>query len=313
MSAELTLEETGSGLVLLGDEAVGLGALHAGISAAYAYPGTPSTEILEYILKQAAPQGRPRASWAVNEKTAYEQALGTSMAGQRALVAMKHVGLNVAADPFMNSAIIGLDGGLVVVVADDPGMHSSQNEQDSRYYADFARTLCLEPTDQQETYAMTREAFELSERFRVPVLLRLVTHLAHSRAPINPRPPRDENPVRENPDRAEWILLPAFARPKWHRLLALQRDMRAYSECTPHNSLRLSRDDGGLGVITTGIARNYLLECLPDLELDWRGRWTPCSCSKTATRSSNGSCGACFPDRCGSAAGSPAICPRTAS
>src|SRR5512135_2044656 len=148
-----------SEMVLLGDEAVALAAVHAGVTAAYAYPGTPSTEILEFLIRYQSRHGRPHAAWCANEKTAYESALGTSLAGCRALVAMKHVGLNVAADPFINSALVSIRGGLVLAVADDPGMHSSQNEQDSRFYADFARVICLEPRNQQEAYDMTREAF----------------------------------------------------------------------------------------------------------------------------------------------------------
>ncbi len=135
-------------MVLLGDEAVALGAIHAGLTAAYGYPGTPATEILEYLIEHEVREGRPRASWCANEKTAYEEALGVSFAGRRAFVSMKHVGLNVAADPFINSALVQINGGLVVAVADDPGMHSSQNEQDSRFYADFARVICLEPASQ---------------------------------------------------------------------------------------------------------------------------------------------------------------------
>lgn len=130
---------------LLGDEAVALGAIHAGLTAAYAYPGTPSTEILEYLIAYQQQHKQPHAAWCSNEKTSYEEALGVSFAGRRSLVAMKHVGLNVAADPFINSAIVSINGGLVVVVADDPGMHSSQNEQDSRYYSDLAHIICLEP------------------------------------------------------------------------------------------------------------------------------------------------------------------------
>src|SRR5512138_3034086 len=135
-----------SARVLLGDEAVALAAVHAGISAAYAYPGTPSTEIVETLIRTRT----TNAQWCANEKTAFEAALGVSMAGRRALVAMKHVGLNVAADPFMNSSLVAIGGGLVVAVADDPGMHSSQNEQDSRLLADFARVICLEPRSQQD-------------------------------------------------------------------------------------------------------------------------------------------------------------------
>ena len=137
-----------SEVVLLGDEAVAQGALDAGISGCYAYPGTPSTEIMEYV--QRAPETRERgvhAQWSSNEKTAMEAALGMSYAGKRSLVCMKHVGLNVAADGFVNAAITGANGGLVVTVADDPSMHSSQNEQDSRFYAQFARVPCLEPSN----------------------------------------------------------------------------------------------------------------------------------------------------------------------
>lgn len=250
--------------VLLGDEAVALGALHAGISAAYAYPGTPSTEIFEYLEEAAGGYG-VKASWCANEKTAYEAALGVSMAGRRALVSMKHVGLNVAADPFVNSALVGIGGGLVVAVADDPGMHSSQNEQDSRYLADFARIPCLEPADQQEAYAMTREAFDLSERFGVPVMVRLVTRLCHSRAPVTPAPAREQNPVDHRPDPEAWTLLPAISRRLWRGLLDLQPELAAAAEASPYT--RLDPGEGGtLGVITTGIARNYLLENLGDLD-----------------------------------------------
>jgi indolepyruvate ferredoxin oxidoreductase alpha subunit len=158
---------------LLGDEAVALGAIHAGLSAAYGYPGTPSTEILEYLIAEyekggpveahkagiASPDTPCKAQWCANEKTALEAALGVSFAGKRAMVTMKHVGLNVAADPFINGALLGIKGGLVIAVADDPGMHSTQNEQDSRFYADFAMIPCLEPRSQQEAYDMCREAF----------------------------------------------------------------------------------------------------------------------------------------------------------
>ena len=255
--------------VLLGDEAVALAALHAGITAAYAYPGTPSTEILEFILRQtggSAGPGTPHAAWCANEKTAYEQALGVSLAGRRAIVAMKHVGLNVAADPFVNSALVAINGGLVVAVADDPGMHSSQNEQDSRVLADFARIICLEPRNQQEAYDMTREAFELSERFGIPVMLRLVTRLAHSRAVVTVGEPVPQRPVSKAEHRADWILLPANARRRWRDLLARQRAFLDFSEASPHNELRLA--GAGLGVITAGIGRNYFAENageLPDV------------------------------------------------
>ena len=146
--------------LLLGDEAIALGAIHAGISGVYAYPGTPSTEITEFIQNNA-PDVRSR--WCTNEKTAMEAALGMSYAGKRALVCMKHVGMNVAADAFVNSAITGVNGGLVVLAADDPSMHSSQNEQDSRFYGKFAMIPILEPSTQQEAYDMMAYAYSLSE------------------------------------------------------------------------------------------------------------------------------------------------------
>jgi indolepyruvate ferredoxin oxidoreductase alpha subunit len=252
-------------MVLLGDEAVALAAVHAGLTAAYAYPGTPSTEILEYLVRHKERHGRPHAAWCANEKTAYEQALGVSFAGRRAMASMKHVGLNVAADPFMNSAIVSINGGLVVVVADDPGMHSSQNEQDTRYYADFARIVCLEPANQQEAYEMTREAFDLSERFEVPVLVRLVTRLAHSRAVVRVGEARAENVMAKATVPQSWILLPANARRQWRDLLKRQPAFLEWSETSSFNHLWLNDDRRDLGVITTGIARNYYLENLEEL------------------------------------------------
>jgi indolepyruvate ferredoxin oxidoreductase, alpha subunit len=252
--------------ILLGDESVALGAIHAGVSVAYGYPGTPSTEILEFVREHAEHHGRPHAAWCANEKTAYEEALGACFVGRRALVSMKHVGLNVAADPFVNSALVEVHGGLVLALADDPGMHSSQNEQDSRFYADFARVPCLEPATQQEAYEMTREAFDLSERFRVPVMLRLVTRLAHSRAPVEIGEPREENPIRRAPERTSWILLPAFARRQWRGLLDRQPSLLEVAERSPRNHLLLNQAWNGLGVITAGIARNYYEENVGELE-----------------------------------------------
>lgn len=252
--------------VLLGDEAVAQAAIDSGITAAYAYPGTPSTEILEYIIRYEEQHGAPKATWTANEKTAYEQALGVSMMGRRVLVSMKHVGLNVAADPFVNSALVDVGGGLVVAVADDPGMHSSQNEQDTRIFADFARVPCLEPSNQQEAYEMTREAFDLSERFHVPVVLRLVTRLCHGRAAVRTRPPVGEKPLSKHPDSSSWILLPMNARRLWKDLLATQPEIEAFLERSTWNVLEPSDDDGGLGVITTGLARNHYLEDLHEME-----------------------------------------------
>jgi indolepyruvate ferredoxin oxidoreductase alpha subunit len=250
---------------LLGDEAVALGAIHAGLSSAYGYPGTPSTEIMEYLLEYARAGGRPLASWCANEKTAYEEALGASYAGRRVLVTMKHVGLNVAADPFVNSGLLDIHGGFVLAVADDPGMHSSQNEQDSRFYAAYAKIICLEPANQQEAYDMTREAFEVSERFHIPVMLRLTTRISHSRAGVSVSAMRGENPVCPRPDSEGWVFLPMRARRSYRRLLEKQKDFLAYSEASGYNSLKLNPGPGAYGVITTGLGRNYYLENSGDL------------------------------------------------
>ncbi len=252
-------------MVLLGDEAVALGAVHAGLTAAYAYPGTPSTEILEYLVRYQERHQRPLASWCANEKTAYEAALGVSFAGRRTLVAMKHVGLNVAADPFMNSALVSINGGLVVAVADDPGMHSSQNEQDSRYFADFARVAAFEPATHQEAYAMTREAFEVSERFSIPVMIRLVTRLAHSRGNVTVADAIPEKAPARATSPASWILLPANARRQWRSLLDRQTGLLAYTSASPYNTVTAGDGSGRFGVITTGLARNYYLENLEDV------------------------------------------------
>ncbi len=249
--------------LLLGDEAIALGAIHAGIGGAFSYPGTPATEILECIQERTAASGAVAARWSANEKVAYEEALGMSYAGKRAIVSMKHVGLNVAADPFMNSALTGVNAGLVLVVADDPGMHSSQNEQDSRYYGEFAQIPVLEPSNQQEAYDLAREAFELSEKVGLPVMIRMVTRLAHSRGNVRVRPPVSPEEVnrehRHPVDPANWTLLPSNARRRFRRLLDLQADLREYAENSPHNRLTLS---GSRGIIASGIAYNYVREAL---------------------------------------------------
>ncbi|MCL2252723.1 MAG: thiamine pyrophosphate-dependent enzyme [Treponema sp.] len=249
-------------LALLGDEAVALGSIHAGISAAYGYPGTPSTEILQYLINNYKKEGAPVARWCSNEKTAFEAALGVSFAGRRSIVTMKHVGLNVAADPFVNSALLKIKGGLVIAVADDPGMHSSQNEQDSRFYADFAMVPCLEPRNQQEAYNMTREAFEVSERFNIPVILRLVTRLAHARAAVEPGQGKNQNNVSKTQDKGSWMLLPSFARKNYEALLDKQKLLEDWSCQHPVNKLSGAKSD--LAVITSGLGGNYYEENLED-------------------------------------------------
>jgi indolepyruvate ferredoxin oxidoreductase alpha subunit len=248
--------------ILLGDEAVAMGAVDAGISAAYAYPGTPSTEICEAIRRHAKSASPPIHSlWSTNEKVALEEGIGVSYAGKRALVSMKHVGLNVAADPFMNVAVAGAHGGLVIAVADDPSMHSSQNEQDSRFFADFAQVPCLEPADQQECYTFTREAFDLSERLQVPVLLRLVTRLAHSRARVVAAPPRAQNQARYVDDASRYTLIPSNARRAYGKLLDKQPALLEHAEQHRANALTL-RGGRCPGILVSGVAWNYLEEAL---------------------------------------------------
>lgn len=258
-----------SDMVLLGDEAFALGTLHAGLSAGFGYPGTPSTEIMEYLIdnyeRNRADAKTPVAQWCSNEKTALEAALGVSFAGRRAVVTMKHVGLNVAADPFMNAALCGIKGGLIIAVADDPSMHSSQGEQDSRFYADFAMVPCFEPTTQQEAYEMAFEAFDVSEKYHVPVIMRFVTRLSHSRAVVHP----DESKIRsqnklEKADRKEWMLLPALARKNYERMIAKQEELTAYTTASKRNPLVLNPKRKDLAIITGGLGRNYFLENLSD-------------------------------------------------
>ena len=251
--------------LLLGDEAFALGALNAGLSGAYAYPGTPSTEILEYI--QAHPITKSRgihSHWSSNEKTAVEEALGMSFCGKRAIACMKHVGMNVAADPFVNSGMTGANGGLIIVAADDPSMHSSQNEQDSRFYADFALIPALEPSDQQEAYDMAAYGFELSEKFDIPVLLRLVTRLSHSRAVVETdENPREENELHYPKNPKQWVLMPAMSKVRYKKLLQDFKEFEKASETSPFNLFKAG-DDKRLGIITNGIAYNYIKEVLPE-------------------------------------------------
>ena len=251
-------------ILLLGDEAIAQGAIDAGISGVYAYPGTPSTEITEYIQgsKQAADLNI-RSSWAANEKTAMEGALGMSYAGKRTLVCMKHVGLNVAADAFVNSAITGANGGLVVLAADDPSMHSSQNEQDSRFYAKFALVPVFEPASQQEAYDMTIAAFELSEEMRLPVMLRITTRLAHSRSGVNQIAAKSQNELSIPVNSKQFILLPAIARQSYKKLLAKQDLLEQSSEVSKYN-VYTDTSDKSRGVIACGISYNYLMENFPD-------------------------------------------------
>ena len=250
--------------LLLGDEAIAQGALDGGLSGVYAYPGTPSTEITEYI--QAAPVTTERHihnHWCTNEKTAMEAALGMSFAGKRALVCMKHVGMNVAADCFINAAMTGTQGGLIVVAADDPGMHSSQNEQDSRFYGDFALIPMYEPSNQQEAYDMAYSGFAFSEQIGEPILMRIVTRLAHSRAGVERKTQQPQNPVSFSDDPKQFILLPGIARKRYKNLLLHQSDYIRASEASPYNRY-IDGPNKAMGIVACGIAYNYLMESYPD-------------------------------------------------
>ena len=250
--------------LLLGDEALAQGALDAGLSGVYAYPGTPSTEITEYI--QGAPETAERkvhSRWSANEKTAMEAALGMSFAGKRAMVCMKHVGMNVAADCFVNAGITGVRGGLLVVAADDPGMHSSQNEQDSRFYGDFSLIPMYEPSNQQEAYDMARSGFDFSEQTGEPVLMRLVTRLAHSRAGVECREAQIPPTLPAVDDARQFVLLPGIARQRYHALLEKQPALVQASEESPYN-LYTDGTDKSLGIVACGIGYNYLMENYPD-------------------------------------------------
>ena len=251
--------------LLLGDEAIAQGAIDAGLSGVYAYPGTPSTEITEYIQESAIAKERNiHRRWSTNEKTAMEAALGMSYMGKRALVCMKHVGLNVCADPFVNSAMTGTNGGVVVLVADDPSMHSSQDEQDSRFYAKFAMIPTLEPSSQQEAYDMMQEAFDLSEQLHLPILMRVTTRMAHSRAVVEVKDePRPQNELNYDAQASNWVLLPAFARKRNVIVTGQQPVLEQMAVDSKYNKY-IDGSDHKLGVIASGIAYNYLMECYPN-------------------------------------------------
>ena len=247
-------------ILLLADEAIAQGALDGGLSAVYAYPGTPSTEITEYIQKT---NKEVHSRWSTNEKTAMEEAVGMSFVGKRSMVCMKHVGMNVAADAFMNMAVTGVNGGILVVAADDPSMHSSQNEQDSRYYGKFALIPVLEPSNQQEAYDMAYEGMELSEKLGRPVMLRITTRLAHSRSSITRREPKPQNALKFPSIERQFILLPANAKKRYADLLASQAVYKESSENSAYNQY-IDADNKKLGIIACGISYNYLMENYPE-------------------------------------------------
>ena len=245
-------------VLLSGNEAVARGLWEAGGRFAAAYPGTPSTEILE----NAANYEGLIALWGSNEKTALEMAAGASLAGARALCAMKHVGLNVAADPLFSVSYAGVNGGFVVVTCDDPGMHSSQNEQDSRWYAIAAKVPILEPSDSQEAKDFVRLGFEISERFDTPVMLRLTTRVCHSKTRVTLEP-RVEAPLRDyRKDVTRTVLVPHNARGR-HRVIESERmpRLREFTETSGLN--RIEWGDRGIGIISSSIAYQYAREVSP--------------------------------------------------
>ena len=256
-------------VLLSANEAVARGAAQAGCIVASAYPGTPSTEILENIAKF---KDTVKCEWAVNEKVAMETAIGASMAGARALTAMKHVGLNVAMDPLMTFTYVGATGGMVVVTADDPGMHSSQNEQDNRNIAKFARAPMFEPSDSQEAYDMTKAAFETSEKYRVPCFLRLTTRTSHSSSLVDLGDfhPAPHPVIPYQKDITHTIPVPAFARGQ--RLAAQKREqeMARAASRSKFNRIEPGKKQGG--IITSGVAYQYVKEIFPEftvLKLGW--------------------------------------------
>ena len=251
-----------SKLLLLGDEAIAQAFIDAGGSAINSYPGTPSTQITEYVMKskQAKEQGVV-ANWCANEKTALEASIGVAYSGKRAMTCMKHVGLNVCGDPFMNASIIGTKG-VIIVVADDPSMFSSQDEQDSRYYGHWAMIPMLEPSNQQEAYDMVFAGYDLSEQLGTPILMRIPTRLAHSRAGVVRKPVRKQNELTEPADAKSFVLLPANAKRLYRDLIDKQPAFTKSSEESGYNKY-IAGENKKLGIITTGIAYNYLMENFP--------------------------------------------------
>jgi len=243
--------------LMLGNEAIARGAYEAGVRVGAAYPGTPSTEIIENLARYPGIY----AEWAPNEKVALEVGIGASLAGARVLVAMKHVGVNVAADPLFTFSYTGVNGGLVLVTADDPGMHSSQNEQDNRGYARMAKLPMLEPSDAQEAKDMVKTALEISEAFDTPVFLRITTRLAHSRGLVNTAEPCEAELRPYQKDAPKYVMLPGYARVRHVKVEERQKALGEYSEKTPLN--RIEWGDRSIGIIASGTVYQYAREVLP--------------------------------------------------
>ena len=244
--------------LMLGNRAVARGLYEAGVRLVSSYPGTPSTEITEYA--SSYDKNEMYCEWAPNEKVACETAIGASIAGARSFCAMKHVGLNVAADPLYTASYTGINGGLVVAVADDQGMHSSQNEQDSRNHAIGAKLPMIEPSDSAECKEYTKLAYELSEKFDTPVLLRLSTRVSHSQSRVEEEE-RENVPVRPYEKNIQkYVMMPAFAKPKHVTVEKRTLALIEYAESCPINTVEMN--DVKIGVITAGIAYQYAKEAL---------------------------------------------------
>lgn len=243
--------------LLLGNEAVARGAIEAGVQVASAYPGTPSSEIVG-TLGKVAHDAHMHVQWSVNEKVALEVGAGVAMAGGRALVCMKHVGLNVAADPFMSLMNTGIKGGLVLAIGDDPGMHSSQNEQDTRIYGIFAKIITLIPSNVQEAKDFIKKAFDISEKCGVPVIVRLTTRICHSRGKVTFGSTKEEpNVVEFGKDPTQWVIIPAYARGLYKKLLGRQNMFSSAVEELQYNTIE---GDGEFGVVCSGVVYNYVKE-----------------------------------------------------
>jgi indolepyruvate ferredoxin oxidoreductase alpha subunit len=247
-------------VLLSGNEAIARGAYESGVVFASAYPGTPSTEILENIVKY----DEIYAEWAPNEKVALDGAIGAAYAGKRAMAAMKHVGLNVAAEALFYSSYTGFDGGLVIISADDPAMHSSQNEQDNRYYAKFAKVPMLEPTDSQEAKGFVELAFQISEKFDTPVILRVTTRICHSSSVVElgeRKAGKDEKkPFTRSP--AKYTMIPGFARRRHPVMVQRLKDLAEYAETFPYNKVEWG--DRSLGAVANGVSYQYAREVFPN-------------------------------------------------
>uniref|UniRef100_A0A7V4E1R6 Indolepyruvate oxidoreductase subunit IorA n=1 Tax=candidate division WOR-3 bacterium TaxID=2052148 RepID=A0A7V4E1R6_UNCW3 len=245
-------------LLLSGNEALARGAWEAGVKVACAYPGTPSTEILENLAKYPEID----AEWSPNEKVAFEVAFGAAIAGARSIVSMKHVGLNVAADPFFSSAYTGVKGGFVIVTCDDPGMHSSQNEQDNRRYAKFAKVPLIEPSDAQEAHDFVKIAFEISEEFEIPVLFRMTTRISHTKGVVKVGE-REEVPLKNySKNIQQFVVLPAHAKIRHSILEEKLLKLKRFSSETFLN--RIEKGKNEVGIVTSGISYNYAKEVFPD-------------------------------------------------